>query len=42
MPVMTARSMRRAHLLMLTGLSYDEARARMPASAALDDHDPEV
>ena len=29
-------------LLMLTGLSYDEARARMPASAALDDHDPEI
>ena len=29
-------------LLMLTGLSYDEARARMPASAALDDHDPDI
>ena len=26
-------------LLMLTGLTYDEARARVPASAALDDHD---
>ena len=26
-------------LLMLTGLTYDEARARIPASAALDDPD---
>jgi hypothetical protein len=25
-------------LLMLTGLTYDEARGRVPASAALDDH----
>jgi hypothetical protein len=27
-------------LLMLTGLTYDEARARVPASAALDDRLP--
>ena len=44
-PVLSAEVMRAqvrstiVDLLMLTGLTYDEARARVPASAALDDHD---
>ena len=44
-PVLSAEVMRAqvrstvVDLLMLTGLTYDEARARVPASAALDDPD---